>query len=220
MIRRSTVVVLLFLWPLTVSAQTPLNARVVEIVNALYTGVNPQDDNARRTRIITVCEQNAAEGLTRWGNKKRAGLSDDFRSPDSIAYLEDDGTISIWDIQLSSGAMDVFPGKPPNYPKDSPANSTFMGCAAVNHLGGPSGPAPPSPGQPPVIVLPSALDLSHLATKADLEQLRQEVASVKEDTKEIRAGMNRVLKFAGKYIVPIVGAVAAGWYMKPAEEQK
>ncbi len=66
--------------------------RAVEIVLALYKA-NPQNDDERRVHIQRVGEQLCYELGPNWGNKKRAGLSDAFRSPDSIAYREADGTI-------------------------------------------------------------------------------------------------------------------------------
>lgn len=151
-------------------------ARGVEIVRALYTA-NPQNDDERRIHIQRVGEQLVYELGPNWGNKKRAGLSDAFRSPDSIAYRESDGTVSVWDVQASSGQILVHDGKPADHPNLPESEATFMPCAAVNHLvvtpPGPPGPEPgtpaPSPGSP--------VDLGPvLAALADLrgivEQLR------------------------------------------------
>ena len=130
-----------------------LPARGVEIVDALYR-VNPQDDAARRIAIQQVGEQMAHELGMRWGNKKRAGLSDSFRSPDSLAYLEDDQTVSVWDVQAASGQILVHADKPPDHPRLSPDEATFMPCEPVDHLGVEPDPVPapgpidPTPGTP------------------------------------------------------------------------
>jgi hypothetical protein len=109
--------------------------RGMEIVDALYRGVDPQDDDARKAAIQEVGEQMARDLGREWGNKKRAGLSDDFRSPDSIAFQEADGSTSVWDIQASSGAILVFAGKPPDYPRLPPSEATFIPCTPIDHMG-------------------------------------------------------------------------------------
>lgn len=127
---------------------TLLPQRVVDIINALYAGVNPQDDGARRIAIQKVGEQARHDLGPRWGNKKRAGLSDDFRSPDSIAVLEDDQTVSVWDVQSSSGQILVVAGSQPTHPHLSPDEATFMPCNPVDHMGSGT-PDPPDPPDPP-----------------------------------------------------------------------
>lgn len=73
---------------------------------------------------------------------------------------------------------------------------------------------PPPPGPPPVPPSPvPPLDLSKVYEK--LDAIDATTKAIKDDTGEIRAGMNRILKFTGKYIAPVIGAVAAGWFMKP-----
>ncbi len=201
-------------------AQPAFPAKAMDAVNALYAGVNPQDDGARRVAIVRTCEQLSADLGPRWGGKKRAGLPDDFRSPDSLAFHEEDGSVSVWDVQASSGAILVHAGKTPDYPRLPASEAAFMGCEPKNHMGAPT-PPPPLPGiPPPPIVIQPPIDLSRLATKEDLARLEQKVDAVKEDTGEIRAGMNRALKFVGKYIVPVIGALTAGYFMNPNEESK
>lgn len=204
-------------------AQPAFPAKAMEAVNALYAGVNPQDDDARKVAIKRTCEQLAADLGPRWGGKKRAGLPDDYRSPDSLAFSEEDGSVSVWDIQASSGAILVHAGKAPDYPRLPPSEAAFMPCEPRNHMGAPGpGTSPPSPGTPPVVVLPPSLpplDLSHLATKEDIAGLKQDIAAVKEDTAAVRSGMNKAWKLIGKYGPMIGGAIAAGWFAKPQDEE-
>lgn len=115
------------------------------IVRTLFQGVSAQDDAARRIAIRKVAETIHARYGPRWGNKKRTGLSDDFMSPDSVAYRNVDESVDVWDVQLSSGTIDVFDGKEPNYPRLPPSEATFMAAPPVDHLGT----APPPPSLPP-----------------------------------------------------------------------
>ena len=142
--------------------------RGVEIVIALYKA-NPQNDDERRVHIQRTVEQMVYELGPNWGNKKRAGLSDAFRSPDSIAYREADGTISVWDVQASSGQILVHDGKPADHPNLSEGEATFMPCAAVNHLGTPQEHEPAEPGTPStppagVDIMPVLVALAELKT--------------------------------------------------------
>lgn len=94
------------------------------------------DDDARRELIRKCGEQIVHIFGPRWGNKKRAGVGDEFRSKDAIAYLEDDGTCSVWDTQNgSSRKLSVMPGSAPHYPRLPTDVATFMPLSPVNHLG-------------------------------------------------------------------------------------
>jgi hypothetical protein len=217
----------ILLWATVASAQPAFPARGVEIVNELYAGVNPQDDNARRVSIHRTCAQMVHDIGPKWGNKKRAGLSDDFRSPDSIAYLEDDGAVSVWDIQASSGQILVHAGKPPDYPRLSPSEAAFMPCTPANYLN-PAPPPPvvvhpPVPGPGPVVPTPGTPDLSNLSSKIDMvltkvDRIDATTTDTREDVKVIRSGMNRVITFIGKYIVPPLAAGITAWFAKPEDK--
>lgn len=204
--------------PSWVWAQPGFPQRGVEILHALYAGVNPQDDDARRDRITAVCAAMARELGPRWGGKKRAGLGDEFRSPDSLAYLEDNGSVSVWDVQLSSGALDVFAGKPPNYPRLSPSEATFMPCGGEEPP-----PVTPVPSQPPpVIVQPAPVDLSGLSSQldrliADLAAHEKAESEFREQARGIwKEFFAPVLEFSAKYLLPAVGA----WFLgKEAAQQ-
>ena len=193
-------------------AQTLFPQRGVEIIDTLYRGVNPQDDGARRIRIKITCEQFTHDLGVRWGGKKRAGLTDDSRSPDSIAYLEADQTVSVWDIQLSSGAIDVSAGKPANHPNLPASDATFMPCDARDHIGGGTGVPPPV-----TVVPPPTLDLSSLvvAIREDGAQTRLEVRdmrkSLEEHRAEVRRGRSVVMDFLGNWRNYVkMGLAAAG----------
>lgn len=138
-------------------------ARAVEIIHALFKA-NPQDDAARRVDIQKVGEQLVFELGRKWGNKKRAGFGDEFRSPDSVAYDEDNGTVSVWDVQTSAGVITVFEGKGPDHPFLPPSEAAFIPCEPVNHLGVAEPDEPDQPENPgpvdlgPVLAAIAALD--------------------------------------------------------------
>jgi hypothetical protein len=145
--------------------------RGIEIVQALYKA-SPQDDAARRRDIQKVGEQMAHDLGPQWGNKKRAGVSDDLRSPDSIAFLEADRTCSVWDIQASSGAILVHADKPPDYPHLPMGEATFLPCDPKNHLAG--NPLPGEVPDPPST--PQPVDLSPvLQALAELKGVVQQL---------------------------------------------
>lgn len=206
---------------LTLLGGTPLWAqpgfpdRGVEIVANLYAGVNPQNDDLRRAAIRKVCEAMATELGPNWGGKKRAGLGDEFRSPDSIAYREADGSVSVWDVQTSSGQITVFPGKAPDYPRLPASEAAFMSCVVA---GEPPQVPPPVSNPPPVIVLPPStppVDLSGLERKldqliADVAAHEQQEALFREQARGIwKEFFAPVLEFSLKYIAPVV----AGWFI-------
>ena len=114
----------------------------IDAIRALY-HANPQDEPARRHDIQLVGEQMCFDLGNKWGNKKRTGLPDTERSADSIAYHEDDGTVSVWDIQSSSGAILVNAGDPPTYPNLPPTEAAFMDCAPIDHMNSNGGEQPP-----------------------------------------------------------------------------
>ena len=187
-------------------AQTLFPQRGVEIIDVLYRGVSAQDDGARRIRIKITCEQFTHDLGVRWGGKKRAGLTDDSRSPDSIAYLEDNGTVTVWDIQLSSGAIDVAAGKPANHPNLPTSEATFMPCDSRDHIGSGAVVIPPPVDVPPdpIVVVPS-LDVDRIvaAIVFDGQQTRQELRdmrkSLEEHRAEVRKGRSAVLDFLGNW---------------------
>jgi hypothetical protein len=202
----------------SVAAQPAFPQRGVEIVNELYAGVNPQDDAARRLAIHRVCAQMVYELGVQWGNKKRTGLSDDFRSPDSIAWRVSDGQpVSVWDIQSSSGQILVSAGKPPDYPNLPTSEAEFMPCAPMNYLTPappPPTPAPsPQPAPPPVPQPVPTIDLSKVYER--LDALDVTTKAIQQDTHDIRAAKNQALKFVGKYIAPALGAAITAWIVKP-----
>jgi hypothetical protein len=116
----------------------------IDAIRALYKA-SPQDEPARKRDIQLVGEQMCFDLGNRWGNKKRSGTDDSFRSADSIAYLEEDNSVSVWDIQSSSGVILVSAGSPPTYPNIPPSEAAFMPCVPINHMGGDGGEPEPIP---------------------------------------------------------------------------
>jgi hypothetical protein len=106
------------------------------------------DDNDRRRLTRLIAEQIAFTLGDRWGCKKRAGLGDEWQSKDSIAYREDDGTVSVWDWQNgSTRRRAVNAGDQASHANLSPQEAAFMPVSATNHLDWPSGPLTAHPFQ-------------------------------------------------------------------------
>jgi hypothetical protein len=122
----------------------------IEAIRALYKA-SPQDEPARKRDIQLVGEQMCFDLGNRWGNKKRTGTDDSFRSADSIAYLEPDNSVSVWDIQSSSGVILVSAGSPPTYPNLPPSEASFMPCIPVDHMGNGGGTEPEPPDDSEII---------------------------------------------------------------------
>jgi hypothetical protein len=178
--------------------------RGIEIIQALY-HASPQDDTARRRDIQKVGEQLCHDLGPQWGNKKRAGVSDDLRSPDSIAFLEADLTVSVWDIQASSGAILVHAGKAPDYPHLGMGEAAFMPCDPKNHLAGNPLPGevpnPPDTGPPPVDLGP---------VLAELAALHAELAAVEAAQAELIARVD-ALEDAAARPLRVVGRTESMW---------
>jgi hypothetical protein len=115
---------------------------IIEKMTAQFPGLFVNDDDKQRQLTTKIGEQFAFAFGPQWGNKKRANLSDDFRSKDSIAVREADGTTSVWDMFSSGLAILVndgdlpVPGSHANLP---PSEATFMPCPPVDHLNGGTG---------------------------------------------------------------------------------
>lgn len=126
---------------------------IVERLAAKFADLFVNDDERQRQLTIKIGEQFAFTFGPQWGNKKRAGLSDDFRSKDSIAVREPDGTTSVFDM-FSSGLVILVndgdlptPGSHAHLP---PSEATFMPCQPSDHLGNNQLPGEvPEPGETP-----------------------------------------------------------------------
>lgn len=174
-----------------VSAQPTFPEAGMRAINGLYAGVNPQDDDARRVAIQRVCEQMQFDLGEQWGNKKRAGLPDTFRSPDSIAWQEAEGQpVSVWDVQASSGQILVFAGKPADHPNLPVDEAAFMDCTATNHLGTTPPPDPePEPGDDHDAIWAAIEQTQAVLTAliARVDQLEQALANVLQRTSALEA---------------------------------
>jgi hypothetical protein len=98
----------------------------------------------------------------------------------------------------------------------------FVPVACVHHLADAPpppvptpGPVVPTPGTPPVIVVPSGP-----VTCAECAEILTIVKETREDVKVIRSGMDRALKFTAKFILPPLAAAITAWKTKPDTEQK
>lgn len=163
--------------------------RGVEIIQALYLA-NPQNDDERRVAIVKVCEQMKHDLGDQWGNKKRAGLSDAFLSPDSIAFLEADLSVSVWDVQASSGQILVHAGKLADHPRLPASEATFMPCRAVNHMGSTPPPDPDPVPDPEFERRLTVLETTFRATEAELRAILAMLTDLVNGLDQ-RAGVDR-----------------------------
>jgi hypothetical protein len=127
------------------------------------------DDEKQRQLTIKIGEQFAFTFGPKWGNKKRAGLGDEFRSKDSVAVKEPDGTTSVFDMFSSGMAILVNDGDLPASPSHAnlpPSEAAFMPCQPVDHLDGPVTPNPnPNPHPEPA----TSVDLGPVLAKLDAQ---------------------------------------------------
>jgi len=142
---------------------------IVEKMAARFPALFVNEDEKQRQLTTKIGEQFAFTFGAQWGNKKRAGLSDDFRSKDSVAVREADGTTSVWDLFSSGLAILVndgdlpVPGSHANLP---PSEATFMPCQPIDHLNGIPTPGPnPNPNPGPV----TSVDLRPVLAKLDAQ---------------------------------------------------
>ena len=111
---------------------------IIEQLAAKFPELFVNDDEKQRQLTTKIGEQFAHSYGPQWGNKKRAGLGDEFRSKDSIAVREPDGTTSVWDMFSSGMAILVNDGelpKPGTHANLPASEATFMPCQPVDHLG-------------------------------------------------------------------------------------
>lgn len=156
------------------SAQTsigfpPQGVRIIDALAAQHADLAWGDDTQRRALVKMIGEQMAFELGPRWGNKKRTGLGDEYRSKDSIGYFEDDGTCSVWDWQDGgTRTRKISEGDAPTYSHLPAKEATCMAVEPRNHLGAAPSPGPvaPTPSTPAPQPIPT-LDLSGLSYRLD-----------------------------------------------------
>ena len=144
---------------------------IIEQLAAKFPALFVNDDEKQRQLTTKIGEQFAFTFGQKWGNKKRAGLGDEFRSKDSVAVKEPDGTTSVFDMFSSGMAILVNDGDLPASPSHAnlpPSEATFLACQPVDHLNGFSTPNPnPNPTPNPGPAAP--VDLGPVLAKLDAQ---------------------------------------------------
>jgi hypothetical protein len=157
-------------------------AEAVDLMRRIYERLPhlPSGDEDARRVLIRVCGEQLCYSLgPRWGNKKRAGLSDAFRSKDAMAYLEDDGTCSVWDTQNGwTRELIVKADSPPDYPSLPTSEATFIPVEPINHLAVPVPQPVPLPPDRSLEMRVEALELAQGALLAHVNALRLEVVAL------------------------------------------
>jgi hypothetical protein len=161
--------------------------RLVEIIDTFYAShphLAKGSDAQRRDLMRMIHEQYEHElppaQRGRWGNKQRAGLSDVDRSKDGSAYLEDDGTLSVWDVQNgATRERAVNAGDPPSHPHLPAGEATFIRVEPVHHFGTPT-PEPPAPPPPsvdlgPILARLDAIERINGRLDRDLHAIHEQI---------------------------------------------
>ena len=144
---------------------------IIEQLAAKFPDLFVNDDAKQRQLTMKIGEQFAFAFGPKWGNKKRTGLGDEFRSKDSVAVQEPDGTTSVWDMFSSGMAILVNDGDLPEVPSHAnlpPSEATFMPCQPVDHLfnGSPNPNPNPNPDPHPNV---TKVDLGPVLAKLDAQ---------------------------------------------------
>jgi hypothetical protein len=153
----------------------------VTVCQLMYEGNQPLahgDDDQRRMLTRRIAEQLCSVLGSRWGGKARAGHNMPL-SKDAIGYLEDDGTVSVWDWQDGGSRQSrVREGSDPDYPRLPANEAQFIEVPPIDHLHIADPKPDPKPG-PDVV-------------KVDFPEV---VAAIRENTAALRA-MTDVLQRA------------------------
>ena len=123
--------------------------QIIHTLHSLHLDLARGDDPQRRALTRMMAEQIAFELGPRWGCKARSeALAAEYQSKDAIAYLNDDGSMDIWDWQNgSSREPQVHPNMEPMYANE---RQWFIRVNPVNHLKVPAvAPDPPPHVDPP-----------------------------------------------------------------------
>ena len=121
---------------------------VVEQMCAKFPELHVNDDAKQRTLTTRIQEQFVYQWGRKWGGKKRTGLSDDFKSKDSMAYDEGGGFVSTYDMFQGNEAVTILvhDGNYPDHPDQPPSDAVFMAVEPRDWLGvSVPGPGPETP---------------------------------------------------------------------------
>lgn len=117
---------------------TPRQVQIIEELYNLNLNLANGDENQRRQLTQKIAEQVNFEFGPRYGMKARAGGNISNASKDSLAYLEDDTTVSVWDWQNGTTRKpQVVPGMEPTHPHLPLNEAKFITVSPVNHLNTP-----------------------------------------------------------------------------------
>jgi hypothetical protein len=180
---------------------------LVEAMCAKFPELHVNEDEKQRQLTQRINEQMKYQFGQGWGGKVRAGLDPvQFRSKDSQAYLEHDGTISVWDLfQGAEGApILVQDGDAPTHPNLSSSDHKFIDVIARDWLDGAVEPIPdpgnppPNPGTPDLEPRVAALEAENVAQQQQLDGLAAVVSALVARVNALEAELAKPLKVVGK----------------------
>jgi uncharacterized coiled-coil protein SlyX len=179
---------------------------LVEAMCAKFPDLHVNEDEKQRQLTQRINEQMKYQFGQGWGGKVRAGLDPvQFRSKDSQAFLESDGTISVWDLfQGAEGApILVQDGDAPTHPNLSSSDHKFIDVIARDWLDGAVEPIP-DPGEPPpnpgtdLEPRVAALEAENVAQQQQLDGLAAVVSALVARVNALEAELAKPLKVVGK----------------------
>lgn len=180
---------------------------IVDGMKAKFPELAVNEDEKQRQLTKKIGEQFVHSYGPAWGNKKRTGLGDEFQSKDSMAVVELDGTISVWDMFQGNADVTVLvnDGDLPSHPNLPTSEAAFMPRQPVDHLGTQPDPPPdPDPPSDPDPELPP-----------DFVALLREVKGLRRDIKALNGKLDRKLNVSGTAKVPYLGEAPISGTIEP-----
>jgi uncharacterized coiled-coil protein SlyX len=175
---------------------------LVEAMCAKFPDLHVNEDEKQRELTERINQQMKYQFGQGWGGKVRAGLDPvQFRSKDSQAFLETDGTISVWDLFQGNADVTILvqDGAEPDHPHLSPDEAYFIDVIARDWLAG-SVPEPGTPVPEPGTDLESRvaeLEAEVAAQDEDIAALFARVADLEVVVSAIRAELAKPMKVVG-----------------------
>lgn len=194
----------------------PVGGReIVERMTRKFPDLFVNEDEQQRKLTRKINEQFAFVYGTKWGGKRRAGVSDALQSKDSMAVQEDDGTTSVWDMFSSGLAILVndgdmpAPGTHANLP---PSEAAFMPVSPTNWLGTTPDPQPEPEPEPEPHPDPE-LEARIAALEATVDDQEKELQKTQDEVAVLRQHLfvlqNSVLTVDD--VLKVIGKSEATW---------
>jgi uncharacterized coiled-coil protein SlyX len=177
---------------------------LVEAMCAKFPDLHVNEDAKQRELTSRINEQMKYQFGQGWGGKVRAGLDPvQFRSKDSQAFLETDGTISVWDLFQGNAEATILvhDGAEPDHPNLPSDEHKFIDVIARDWLAGSTpdpGEPPPDPGTPDLEERVAELEREVAAQDEDIAALFERVAALETRLTVVEGELAKPLRVVGK----------------------